>query len=61
MSERGRGRRVADVRAEDVAAFHPAGAAAVFKAGDRGAAITAMSEALTRYCSRATTSAPCSG
>ncbi len=43
------GKTVADVKAEDVAAFHPAGAAAVFQAGDRGAAITAMSEALTGY------------
>ena len=40
---------IADVKAEDVAAFHPAGTVAVLQAGDRGAAITAMSEALTRY------------
>ena len=43
------GKTIADVGAEEVAAFHPDGAAAVLGGGDRGAAITAMSEALTRY------------
>jgi uncharacterized protein (UPF0261 family) len=40
---------IADVGAEEVAAFHPDGAAAVLGGSDRGAAITAMAEALTRY------------
>lgn len=39
----------ADVPAELVADQHPAGRAAVFKAGDRGAAVTAMTEALKRF------------
>ncbi len=43
------GKSVADVSADEVAACHPGGAAAVLGANDRGAAITAMSEALTRY------------
>lgn len=41
--------RNADVTAEAVAAFHPDGAAAVLKAGDRGIAVTAMSLAL-KHC-----------
>ena len=36
----------ADLSAEAVAAFHPDGAGAVLKAGDRGVAVTAMSVAL---------------
>jgi len=43
------GKNIADVSADEVAACHPQGAAAVRKETDRGAAITAMSEALTRY------------
>jgi uncharacterized protein (UPF0261 family) len=43
------GKAVADVSAEEVAACHPSGAGAVLGNADRGAAITAMSEALTRY------------
>ncbi len=39
----------ADVRAEDVAAFHPQGAGAVLGLTDRGAAVTAMAEALTHF------------
>lgn len=37
-----------DVSARDVAAHHPGGPAAVFT-GDRGSAVAAMSEALTRF------------
>lgn len=36
----------ADINAQAVAACHPEGADAVFAAGDRGAAVTAMTEAL---------------
>jgi len=43
------GKSVADVTAEEVAARHPGGASAVLGNDDRGAAITAMSEALTGY------------
>lgn len=43
------GKSIADVTAAEVAACHPGGAAAVLGNDDRGAAITAMSEALTRY------------
>ncbi len=43
------GKTVADVSAEEVAAFHPDGAAAALGSDDRGAAITAMSEALTHF------------
>ncbi|WP_213287331.1 Tm-1-like ATP-binding domain-containing protein [Bradyrhizobium sp. sGM-13] len=39
----------ADFSAEAVAAFHPQGADAVLKAGDRGVAVTAMSAALTNF------------
>lgn len=39
----------ADVPAEQVADYHPAGRDAVFLAGDRGAAVTAMTEALKRF------------
>jgi uncharacterized protein (UPF0261 family) len=39
----------ADFSAEAVAAFHPQGADAVLKAGDRGVAVTAMSAALTKF------------
>lgn len=39
----------ADVSAEVVATFHPQGADAVLKAGDRGKAVTAMSAALLRF------------
>lgn len=39
----------ADVSAADVAAFHPAGSTAVLGLTDRGAAVTAMAEALTHY------------
>ncbi len=39
----------ADVSAEAVAAFHPQGPDVVLKAGDRGAAVTAMTEALLRF------------
>jgi uncharacterized protein (UPF0261 family) len=39
----------ADVGAETVAACHPQGVDAVLKAGDRGAAVTAMTEALLRF------------
>ncbi len=40
-----------DVSATKVAGFHPNGADAVLKAGDRGVAVTAMSEALKRFVS----------
>lgn len=39
----------ADVSAEVVATFHPEGADAVLKAGDRGQAVMAMSAALLRF------------
>ncbi|WP_375173874.1 Tm-1-like ATP-binding domain-containing protein [Pseudooceanicola sp.] len=39
----------ADVSAAEVAAHHPDGAASVFEAPDRGAAVIAMSAALTRF------------
>lgn len=39
----------ADVSAEVVATFHPEGADAVLKGGDRGKAVTAMSAALLRF------------
>jgi uncharacterized protein (UPF0261 family) len=39
----------ADFSAEFVATFHPRGADAVLKAGDRGAAVTAMTDALLRF------------
>ena len=39
----------ADVPAAEVAAHHPAGAASVLGLTDRGAAVTAMAEALTRF------------
>jgi uncharacterized protein (UPF0261 family) len=39
----------ADVPASRVAAFHPNGSDTVLKAGDRGLAVTAMSEALVRF------------
>lgn len=38
-----------DIAAADVAAHHPDGAARVLEAGDRGRAVIAMSEALTRF------------
>ncbi len=38
----------ADISPQDVAAFHPEGAAAVFS-GDRGAAVTKMAEAFARF------------
>lgn len=41
----------ADIPASRVAAFHTNGADAVFKADDRGLAVTAMSEALVRFIS----------
>jgi uncharacterized protein (UPF0261 family) len=41
----------ADVSASHVAAFHPNGADTVLKAGDRGLAVTAMSEALVCFIS----------
>lgn len=41
----------ADVSAAHVAAFHPNGPDTVLKAGDRGLAVTAMSEALVRFIS----------
>jgi uncharacterized protein (UPF0261 family) len=44
-----KGRSKADVSAEEVAAFHPGGASAVFGTKDRGTAIAAMAEALTRF------------
>lgn len=40
---------LADVTAAEVAAFHPDGAGAVLGLEDRGAAITAMADALTRW------------
>jgi uncharacterized protein (UPF0261 family) len=42
----------ADISAVKVAGFHPGGADTVLKAGDRGAAVTAMSEALVRFISQ---------
>jgi uncharacterized protein (UPF0261 family) len=39
----------ADVAAADVAAHHPRGADAALKAGDRGAAVSAMADALTGF------------
>ena len=39
----------ADVRAADVAAFHPEGASAVTGTDDRGTAVAAMGEAFTRF------------
>lgn len=39
----------ADIPAHDVASHHPEGAARVLEAGDRGKAVMAMSEALTRF------------
>jgi uncharacterized protein (UPF0261 family) len=42
----------ADISALKVAGFHPGGADVVLKAGDRGAAVTAMSEALVRFISQ---------
>lgn len=39
----------ADIPAADVAAHHPDGASRIFEAGDRGRAVIAMSEALTRF------------
>lgn len=39
----------ADISAQDVAAYHPEGAARVLSAGDRGKAVMAMSEALVRF------------
>jgi uncharacterized protein (UPF0261 family) len=39
----------ADIRPEEVARHHKLGADAVFDQNDRGAAVTAMSEALTRF------------
>lgn len=41
----------ADVAATEVAGFHPKGADAVLNAGDRGLAVTAMSDALVRFIS----------
>ncbi|MGA0598416.1 Tm-1-like ATP-binding domain-containing protein [Enterovirga sp. CN4-39] len=38
-----------EVSAADVAAYHPGGRAAVLEAGDRGVAVTAMTEALRRW------------
>ena len=40
---------IADVAAKDVAAYHPQGVAAVLGRNDRGQAVTAMAEALTRF------------
>lgn len=42
----------ADVSAREVAAMHPAGEDAVLGGDDRGAAVAAMAEALTRWLSR---------
>lgn len=39
----------ADVKAAEVAAFHPNGAGAVLGKDDRGAAVSAMAEALSRF------------
>ncbi|MEQ8897259.1 MAG: Tm-1-like ATP-binding domain-containing protein [Roseovarius sp.] len=39
----------ADIAAQHVATHHPEGAVSVMKAGDRGKAVMAMSEALTRF------------
>jgi uncharacterized protein (UPF0261 family) len=39
----------ADFNAETVASCHPGGRDAVFRAGDRGAAVTAMTDALLRF------------
>ena len=41
----------ADVAATEVASFHPSGADAALKSGDRGVAVTAMSDALVRFIS----------
>lgn len=49
ISTGGFGGDIVDVRATDVAAFHPEGADAILSQCDRGKAITAMSEALVRY------------
>jgi uncharacterized protein (UPF0261 family) len=43
------GEASADVSARAVAAHHPGGASAVFGTGDRGLAVTAMSEALAAF------------
>lgn len=40
---------VADVTASEVAAYHPDGAGAVLGLGDRGRAVSAMAQALTRF------------
>lgn len=40
---------VADVQAREVASYHPDGPEAVFAQDERGAAVSAMAEALTRY------------
>lgn len=45
----GPGQFEADITAAEVAGFHPAGFAAVLGLTDRGQAVTAMSEALTRF------------
>jgi len=44
--------RYADVSSAEVAGYHPRGAEAVLGLADRGEAVTAMSEALTRYLQR---------
>jgi uncharacterized protein (UPF0261 family) len=48
ISTQGRG-AAAEVTADALAAHHPDGASAVFEAGDRGLAVTAMGEALRLY------------
>jgi uncharacterized protein (UPF0261 family) len=45
----GPGNFLSDVSAAEVAKWHPAGQAAVLGLSDRGRAVTAMAEALTRY------------
>ena len=49
MSAPAAARDEADVAAAEVAGHHPDGAAAVLGATDRGAAVSAMAEALTRF------------
>ena len=45
----GPGQSTADISAETIAAFHPAGVSAVLGLSDRGQAVTAMAEALTKF------------
>jgi len=49
VGTRGHGGAVADVSAEDIASSHPQGKTAVLGGNDRGAAITAMAEALAAW------------